>query len=191
MTHDPLHEEPLSSEDVFQGKLLHVKRDRIRLPDGNECLREYIVHPGAVVIIAVLPDGRLLFERQFRYPLGRAFYELPAGKIDAGEDILATARRELLEETGYVAEQWHYVGVFHPGIGYSNERIEIFLARGLRHEGAQLDHGEFLEVFPWSLEEAMQAVRDGRVTDGKTLCTLLWAEKLLLGEWPVSDQLPK
>jgi hypothetical protein len=127
-----LHEETLESEQVFRGKLLDIRRDRVRLPDGSEGVRECIVHPGAVVVIPVLANGDLLFERQFRYPVGHAFLELPAGKIDAGEDIAVTARRELLEETGHEADDWRHLGAMHPCIGYSNERIEIFLARGLR-----------------------------------------------------------
>ncbi len=169
---DPLEEVELSSEPVFDGVLLKVRRDRVRLPDGSESGREYIRHPGAVVVVAVLPDGQLLFERQFRYPLRRAFVELPAGKIDAGEDILSCARRELREETGYEADDWRYIGVMHPCIGYSDERIEIFLARGLRHVGHAWDDGEFLEVLTLSLEAAEAAIHAGEITDGKTITAL-------------------
>lgn len=179
-----LDEETLESEQVFGGRLLDVRRDRVRLPNGHESVREYIVHPGAVVVIAELDDGRLLFERQFRYPLRRAFLELPAGKIDPGEDILATARRELLEETGHAAAEWRHLGVMHPCIGYSDERIEIFLARGLTVESAQqLDHEEFIDVLHLSLAEAIEAVRQGEITDGKTITALFWAERALAGTW--------
>ena len=171
MTH--LHEESLDSEQVFKGVLLDVRRDRVRLPNGGDSVREYIVHPGAVVVIPVLDDGRLLFENQYRYPLHRDFLELPAGKIDAGEEILVTAKRELLEETGYEAGEWRYLGVMHPCIGYSDERIEIFLAKGLRKVAEpSLDHNEFLDVLTLSLGEAIAAVRDGRITDAKTITTL-------------------
>lgn len=169
---DPLEEHELSSECVFDGALLKVWRDRVRLPDGSESGREYIRHPGAVVIVAVLPDGQLLFERQFRYPLRRAFIELPAGKIDAGEDILSCARRELREETGYEADDWRYVGVMHPCIGYSDERIEIFLARGLHHVGHAWDDGEFLEIMSLSVDAAEAAIHAGEITDGKTITAL-------------------
>jgi len=174
-----LIETTLSSETVFHGKLLHVKRDRVQLPDDGESVREYIVHPGAVVILALQDNGKLLFERQFRYPLGRVFLELPAGKIDLGEDILATAHRELLEETGYEAETWRHLGVMHPCIGYSDERIEIFVARGLHWAGGQqLDHGEFLEIVDLSLPETRTAVRSGQITDAKTIAALYWADQL-------------
>lgn len=179
-----LHEETLASEQVFEGKLLDVRRDRVRLPDGNEGVREYIVHPGAVVIIPVLDNGDLLFERQYRYPVGRAFLELPAGKIDPGEEINATATRELLEETGYEAAEWRYLGVMHPCIGYSNERIEIFLARRLTQVSApQLDHEEFLDILPLSMGEALAAIQAGELTDAKTITALFWAEKILSGVW--------
>ena len=167
-----LEERELASEQVFDGRLLKVWRDRVLLPDGGEGGREYIRHPGAVVVVAVLPDGRLLFERQFRYPLRRVFLELPAGKIDSGEDILDCARRELREETGYEAQQWRHVGVMHPCIGYSDERIEIFLARELRHVGHRWDEGEFLELLTLSVEEAEAAVHGGELTDGKSIAAL-------------------
>lgn len=179
-----LVEETLDSEQIWRGRLLDVRRDRVRLPDGHEGAREYIVHPGAVVVIGVLDNGQLLFERQFRYPLRRVFLELPAGKIDPGEDILTTAQRELLEETGYSAGEWRHLGVMHPCIGYSDERIEIFLARSLKRESApQLDHGEHLEVIEMPLAEAVGAVRSGEMTDAKSITALFWAEKVLAEGW--------
>jgi ADP-ribose pyrophosphatase len=178
-------EDTLASEQVFDGKLLKVFSDKVRLPDGYESVREYVKHPGAVVIIAVLDNGKLLFERQYRYPLRRVFLEIPAGKIDPGEHILDTARRELREETGYKARLWRHLGTMHPCIGYSDERIEIFWAQGLSFIGAELDHGEILEVCEMSLSDALLAVRDGDITDAKSITALLWAEKTLSGEWPL------
>lgn len=179
MPHDAhLIESEIASETVFKGRLLEVRKDRVLLPNGQESLREYIVHPGAVVVLGFLANGNLLFERQFRYPLRRVFLELPAGKIDAGEAILDTARRELLEETGHVASEWEYLGVMHPCIGYSDERIEIFAARGLHRAGEQqLDHNEFLDVLELSPDEARQAVWDGRITDAKTISALYWLDR--------------
>jgi ADP-ribose pyrophosphatase len=178
-----LMEHRLDSESVFDGRLLHVRRDRVRMPDGHEASREYIVHPGAVVMIPVLPNGSLVMERQFRYPLRRVFYELPAGKVDAGEDRLATARRELLEETGYVAETWTWLGAIHPVISYSTEQIDLYLAEGLSLKARQLDHGEFLDVIEMPLERALDMVRGGEITDAKTIAGLFWVERVLDGRW--------
>lgn len=183
MIPDPLAETELASETVFKGKLLHVRRDRVQLPNGVETGREYIVHPGAVLIVPLLEDGRLIFERQFRYPLRKAFIELPAGKIDPEEDILVTGQRELLEETGYRATDWHYLAALHPCIGYSDEIIHIFLARGLQAGEHARDHDESLEVFSMTLEEAMRAMQRGEITDGKTMVALFWAEKHLQSGW--------
>lgn len=178
-------EETLVSDEVFSGQLLHVHRDRVRLPDGHESVREWIAHPGAVVVVALLDNGKLLFERQYRYPLRQVFVELPAGKIDAGEHMLDTARRELREETGYKARTWRHLGTMHPCIGYSNERIEIFLAQGLTYIGHELDDGEILEVIELGIHDALLSVRDGEITDAKTITALLWAEKVLSGAWPL------
>jgi len=168
-----LVETKLASEDVFDGKLLHVKRDTVRLPDGETATREYIDHPGAVMIIPRLPDGKLLMERQFRYPLARVFIEFPAGKIDPGEEPAATAARELLEETGYIAERWSHIGTLHPLITYSTERIEIYTADALTFVGVNLDAGEFVETFSATLEEALTWVDRGEITDVKTMLGVL------------------
>lgn len=173
-----LIETEVSSETVFKGALLQVRKDIVQLPNQAESVREYIVHPGAVVILAFLDNGSLLFERQFRYPLRRVFLELPAGKIDPGEAILDTARRELLEETGYVASSWEYLGVMHPCIGYSDERIEIFEARGLKLTGEkQLDHNEFLDVIELAPAAAKEAVWKGEITDAKSITALFWLDR--------------
>jgi ADP-ribose pyrophosphatase len=169
-----LTEHFVAGSRVFDGNLLKVHRDTVRLPDGSEGSREYIRHPGAVTIVALFEDGKVLLERQFRYPSRREFIELPAGKIDPGEPHLDTAKRELLEETGYAASDWTRLGVIHTSIGYSDEAIELFRATGLEHRGAQLDAGEFLEIFSVPFEEAIAMVGDGRITDAKSVAGLLW-----------------
>ncbi len=144
----------------------------MRLPNGGEATREYVVHPGAVLIVPILPDGRLVLERQFRYPVGRVMLEFPAGKIDPQETPLATAKRELREEAGYAAATWQHIGMIHPEIGYSTEAIEIYLATDLTHVGAQLDEGEFLDVVLMTEEELLARFDSGDVTDGKTVAAL-------------------
>lgn len=163
----------MASEDVFDGKLLHIKRDTVRMPDGAQAVREFVVHPGAAMIIPRLPHGRLLFERQFRYPLSRVFIEFPAGKVDPGEDPLAAARRELTEETGYAAARWSHLATMHPVISYSTEQIDIFVADELTHVGAQPDAGEFIETFSATLDEGLLWLDRGDITDSKTMIGLL------------------
>lgn len=172
-----LVETKLASEDVFRGKLLHVKRDTVRLPDGGLATREYIDHPGAVMVVPLLPDGKLVLERQFRYPHDRVFIEFPAGKIDRGEDAAATGARELLEETGYSARRWTYLATVHPLITYSTERIEIYIADELEFVGAKLDAGEFVEIFTATLKEALECLDRGEITDVKTMLGLLLLER--------------
>ncbi|WP_374424959.1 NUDIX domain-containing protein [Chromobacterium sp.] len=169
-----LLEKQLSSELVYQGGFLEVHKDKVALPDGAAATREYILHPGAVAVLALTPDGGLVLERQYRYPAGREFVEIPAGKIDPDEEPAATARRELLEETGYVAERWTYLGTAYPCIGYSNERISYYLAEGLSQQGRRLDEGEFLEVLTVPLEEAMRMTLSGDICDSKSIVGLHW-----------------
>lgn len=171
-TDDALAERRVGGEQVYRGALLDVRRDRARLPDGGEAVREYIVHPGAVLVVPVLDDGRLLVVRQFRYPHDRTFIEFPAGKLDAGESALETGVRELAEEAGYEAIQWTRLGVVHPVISYSTETIWFCLAEGLSHVGAQLDEGEFLELMTRSEAELYAALDEGRLSDAKTIAAL-------------------
>ena len=173
-----LTEHFVAGERVYDGGLLKVHRDTVRLPDGTQAYREYIRHPGAVAVVALFDDGQVLLERQFRYPSRREYIEVPAGKLEPGEPHLDTAKRELLEETGYAAAQWTRLGVLHTAIGYADEAIELFVAKGLSLKEAQLDVGEFLEVFKLPLDQAVAMIRDGRITDAKTVSALLWARYL-------------
>ena len=157
-----LKETRIDTALMYDGDFVQVHKDNVRLPDGKVSTREYITHPGAVAVLAMLDNGNLVMERQFRYALQREFIELPAGKIDHGEDILLCAQRELLEETGYVASEWMHLTTVWPCIGYADERMEYFIARGLTYQGHQLDDGEFLEVFELSLPEAIEWIRTGK-----------------------------
>lgn len=173
----------MTSEPVFDGRLLHVRRDTVRLPDGGTATREYIIHPGAAMIIARPDPDTIVLERQFRYPMQRHFIELPAGKIDPGEAPLATAQRELREECGLAATHWRHLTTLHPCISYSDERIELFLADGLSAVTRQLDEGEYLEVLQVPLAQALEWIRDGTITEAKAVTGLLWADKIRRGEW--------
>lgn len=181
---DALTETRLSSETVYQGSFLQVRRDRVALPDGAEAAREYIVHPGAAVMVPLFDDGTVLIERQFRYPVGQVFVEVPAGKRDPGEQFIATAQRELLEETGYVARQWAHLTRLHPAIGFADEVLEIYLCRDLEYRGRQLDDGEFLEVEAVTIDWMMDAIRAGTLTDVKTQIVAFWLDRLRSGIWP-------
>lgn len=174
-----LTEHCISSELLVDGNLLKVKRDSVRLPNGNMSYREYVMHPGAVVVVPILPNGNVVLERQFRYPLHQVFIELPAGKIDPNEAVLNTGQRELLEETGYTANDWVKLGHQHPCIGYSDEVIHIYLARGLIAGAHQRDEDETLEVFELSFVDCISMVRRGEITDSKTMVALFLAEKYL------------
>ncbi len=178
-----LKETKVDGQVVYEGAFLTVQRDRVTLPDGKITQREYIRHPGAVVILPLLDDGTVLLERQFRYPLDRVFIEFPAGKIDAGEAALACAKRELLEETGYTASDWSFVSTIHNAIAYSDEHLELFLARGLVAGESQLDDGEFLETFTATVPQLMAWVKDGTITDVKTVIGAFWLDKITSGAW--------
>lgn len=185
-----LTEHETGSETVFQGKLLQVKRDTVRLPDGKPAAREYIQHNGAVMIIPLLESGELVMERQYRYVMRRHCIEFPAGKIDAGEEPLAAGRRELLEETGYVAREWIYLTSINPTVAYSTERILVYLARGLEQRESKLDEGEFLEVLKLTPAALLELVRAGEIGDVKTVIGALWMEKLQRGDWAAGPVLP-
>jgi ADP-ribose pyrophosphatase len=174
-----LIETTISSEILAQGKMLTVRYDQARLPNGTVSGREYVTHPGAVVVVALTVDGGVVLERQFRYPLKQVFIELPAGKIDHGEPVLQTGQRELLEETGYRAHEWVKLGVQHPCIGYSNEVIHIYLATGLTLGDHARDIDEAMDVFVWPFARVMQAISAGEITDSKTMAAMLLAERYL------------
>ena len=191
MSDDHLIEHRVHQEELLRGRFLHAFRDTVRLPNQNLATREYVVHPGAVMVIPMLdtPDGlRLVMERQFRYPVRQVMTEFPAGKLDAGEDPWLCAQRELLEETGYTARQWARAGVLHPVIAYSTEVIEIWFAKDLTLGERQLDSEEFLDVFTATPAELVAWCRDGQVTDAKTLTGVLWLQNMLAGSWPLTWQ---
>lgn len=185
---DHLVERPLESTQVYRGHFLDVRRDRVALPDGSTSHREYIRHPGAVMVVPLLDDGRLLMERQYRYPMGQVMLEFPAGKLDAGEAPLTCGQRELAEETGYHAAEWAYAGVLHNAIAYSDEGIHIFFARGLTPGAQRLDAGEFLDIVTHTPDELDQLAAKGLLTDAKTLIGLLWLQRWQQGAWPLTWQ---
>ena len=182
-----LTEHKVAGEKILQGNFLLAMRDTVRLPDGGQATREYVVHPGAVAIIPMFTDDagdlRLVLERQFRYPLGRVIVEFPAGKVDPGEDLWLSAQRELREETGYSASEWAHAGVMNPVPAYSTEFIDIWFARGLTLGERQLDQGEFVEVISATLPELLLWCRNGAVTDAKTLAGALWLQNVMSGAW--------
>jgi ADP-ribose pyrophosphatase len=176
-----LREERLSGQDIYSGIFLDMKRDQVSLPDGNQAVREYLTHPGAVAIVAVLDDGRVLMERQYRYPIAKACLEIPAGKLDPKEDHLLCAQRELAEETGYSAKKWSFIRRIHPVISYSTEFIDIYLAEGLVSGKSHLDEEEFLDVFAAPLEQLLEWVEQGEITDVKTTIATYWLDRYRRG----------
>ena len=186
--HEHLRETPVATEGVFEGRFLRVWRDTVRLPDGALAHREYIKHSGAVMVVPLLDNGRVLMERQWRTPMRRVMTEFPAGKLDSGEAWLACAARELREETGYRAREWAYIGSINNAISYSDEIIHLAFARGLSPGRRELDQHEFLDVFEAEPSDLLEWVRTGVITDVKTVIGVFWLEKLLSGSWPLAWQ---
>ncbi len=178
-----LIETRIDGQTVYPGSFFRIEKDRVCLPDGTSAFREFMRHPGAAAVIPLFEDGTVLVERQFRYPMGQIFIELPAGKIDKGEHSLETARRELEEETGYVADEWYFVTVIHNAIGYSDEHIDLYLAKGLRKGKVHLDDEEFIQSFRMPVTELVDWIRQGRITDVKTIVGVFWLEKIISGQW--------
>ena len=172
-------EHTLASKTVYHGRLLHVLEDEVRMPDGKSARREYVRHPGAVAMIPMLDDETVVLVRQYRYPARRHFYEIPAGKIEAGEDPLQAGKRELREECGYEAASWRSLATIDPCIGYSDERIGLYLARELTRVQSAPEEGEFLEEVTLRLPLAMEWVKTGRITDAKSIVGLMWVATLL------------
>jgi ADP-ribose pyrophosphatase len=181
-----LKEHTLTSVVAYAGSFLHIQRDTVRLPDGATTAREFIRHPGAVLIAPMLADGKLVIEKQYRHPLAKVFLEFPAGKIDAGEPLEACALRELREETGYVAQELAYLGPIHNAIGYSDEVIHLYAARSLTAGKAALDEHEFIETCTMTLDELLQAIRSAEVTDVKTIIAAYWLDDAVRGVKPLS-----
>lgn len=183
-----LREDGLARTELLRGHFLHVVRDTVRLPTGGEATREFVLHPGAVMVVPLLDDGRVVLERQYRYPMGAVMVEFPAGKLDPGEDSLVCAQRELREETGYTAREWALAGRLAPTIAYSDEVIDVWFARGLSLGERALDDGETLDVFSATPADLLAWCRDGRVIDSKTLVGALWLQNVLHGEWALAWQ---
>lgn len=191
MADDPhLTEQTTAREELLKGHFLHVVRETVRLPDGGAATREFVLHPGAVAVVPLLDDGRIVLERQYRHATKQVHIEIPAGKLDAGEEPLACGQRELLEETGYVAREWAYAFTMYPTVAYSDEAIHIWFARGLEHRGARLDEGEFLDVFAATPEEFLGWCREGKVRDSKTLAAAVWIQNVVAGDWKLDWQAP-
>ena len=176
---EDLIEKKLSSEDIFGGTLLHVKRDYVELPNGNKSVREWIKHPGAAAVLPVLPDGRMIFVRQYRYPIQQVTLEIPAGKLDAvDEEPLVCAKRELSEETGYEAEKYHFLTKLATTVGFSNEFIYVYAADGLTPGKQHTDEDEFINVVLLTMDEAMVKVKSGEICDAKTIAAILLYREL-------------
>ena len=173
-----LTEKKISTEIIYQGRLLDVRKDEVLLPNGKSSTREWINHPGAVCLIPILPDGNIALVKQYRYPVLNHMIELPAGKMDLNELPKECAERELEEEIGYRANKITYVTKIHPAVGFANEKMWIYLAEDLEKTTSKLDEDEFLDFFSLHLEQALEMIWKGQITDVKTIIGLLWLDKI-------------
>lgn len=178
-----LEEKTLSSKQVYRGRFLKVEQDQVQAPDGKIYFREYILHPGAAMMIPLLGNGNVVMIHQYRHAVKQVFLEFPAGKRDHNEETILTAKRELKEETGYEAKEWKFLTTIHPVIGYSNEHIDLYLAKDLAFVEQQLDHGEFIDVIEVAPKDLMKYVQEGKVSDVKTQIGAFWLDKIIRGEW--------
>lgn len=185
---EKLKEQKIESNEVFNGRLLHVFKDRVRLPDGSTSTREWIKHPGAAAVVPVFENGDIMLIKQFRYPLRKVFFEVPAGKIDSKEDPEKTAAREVEEETGLIYNKMHYLAPFHPSIGYTDEVIHLFCAWNITETNRRVDDDEFLLTQRVPFKEAIKMVYDGKITDGKTMVSLLMTWQWWQQEGPFGVQ---
>jgi ADP-ribose pyrophosphatase len=183
MDEEKLVEKKIATEEIFEGFVLHVQKDTIKLPNEKTATRELIRHIGAVCVVPVTDDGKVIVERQFRYPIDQVITEIPAGKLDSStEDRLEAAKRELREETGYTADSWTDIGIYYPAAAYSDEKITMYLARGLHKGEQELDEDEFLNVTKRPIEELVDEIVSGKITDGKTQVAILKAYTILKRE---------
>ncbi len=174
-----LTEKTIGSEKIFDGRVIRVRRDTVELPNKHTSTREVVEHPGGVAIVPIDNDGNVHMVRQYRYPLGRLCLELPAGKLEYGEDHKECGLRELGEETGMEAESFEYLGVFCPSPGFCQELIHIYLATDLKQGKIHLDEDEFLEVEKYPLNDLIKMIHEGKIQDGKTVIGLLLAKDVL------------
>ena len=173
-----LKETKLSSKNVFQGRLLDVRKDEVELPNGKTSTREWINHPGAVCCVPILPDGKIALIKQYRYPVQSEMIELPAGKLDPNEEPEECAMRELQEEIGYRPKKLTFLTHIHPAVGFANEKMWLYLAQDLVPSESKLDEDEFLELIPTDFDEALELIWSGEITDVKTIIGLLWVNRI-------------
>ncbi len=167
-------EEKLSSEEIFSGRIIRVVKDTVRLPNGRQSTREVAYHKSASAVLPILPDGRLVLVEQYRYAVGEVVLEIPAGILEEGEDPMETAKRELMEETGYLPGKLTELLVYYSSPGFTNEKIHIYLAEELTPAEKDPDFDEFLETRVLTLPEALDLIKQGDLTDGKSLIAICY-----------------